>query len=226
MKRRIILLLFFLVPSIALAQRPPQKPYTDPFIPTPPALKDTTKIYDYTQGRRVWYVFPSISGIIASEYKDIGLGVDAGYGYFIKNRWLMSIDGFYFYHFCRPKSKFADYREFNIGIHTRYFFLKAAPRLYFYTGARLGLEFFTHRAEEDFLFYHDTPNGEWHTHVSKIFTPELGISVPLLRRYAFNFALTYNFELFRLSGRQSIPNGISFTLDYYIFMRKKKNKLF
>ena len=187
--------------------------------------KDTTKIYDYTQERRVWYVFPSISGIIAPDYKDIGLGVDAGYGYFIKNRWLVSIDGFYTYHFCRPRSTFSDYREFNIGIHTRYFFLKASPRLYFYAGSRLALEFYTHRAEEGFTFYHDTPNGEWHTHISEYFTPELGISVPFARRYAFNFALTYNMELFRLSGRQSIPNAISFTLDYYIFMRKKNKML-
>ncbi len=229
--KKYILILFIFSFGVSYAQLQFRPQQTNALNHFSSGKKDTTKIYDYTQGRRVWYVFPSFAGLIpfganaSQQYRIIGLSLYSGYGYFVHDRWVISLNGWYSYYFVRPIS---DYREFNIGLSTRYFFLKAAPRLYFYTGARLGLEFFTHRAEEGFTFYHDMPNGEWHTHFLKVFTPEIGISVPFARRYAFNFGFTYHLELFRKSGRQpnAVRNDIGLTINYYIFMRKKKNKIF
>jgi len=228
MKKAMIIVLL-LVPVVLNAQfgyKYKTSYFNNEFINTHTIPDSTRKIKynDYTKHREFFHVFPVIGGLIIPDKLEVyDFGAFGGYGYFIQNRWLISVDAtfIYYYYHVRPSPEYKDYQNFEIGIKTRYFFLKAAPRLYFYASSRFWLSFLRYYPREGLVYYDDVPNSGWHTQISKVFSPGLGLSVPLGRRIAFNIGMTWNFELFGKAGKKPLNLlNPGFVLDVYIFKKK------
>ena len=121
MMKKAMIIVLLLVPVVLNAQfgyKYKTSYFNNEFINTHTIPDSTRKIKynDYTKHREFFHVFPVIGGLIIPDKLEVyDFGAFGGYGYFIQNRWLISVDAtfIYYYYHVRPSPEYKDYQNFE-----------------------------------------------------------------------------------------------------------------